>query len=123
MRLERFGADGPFLLSSSTIKSILMMVSSIYSRTVWAALVLIVCGTVATARARQSSDGLEVVQVRPNFYMIAGAGGNIGVQIGIDGVVLVDAGAAGASDRVLAAIRKLTELPIRYVINSGADAD
>ena len=36
---------------------------------------------------------LDVVQVRPNFYMIAGAGGNIGVQIGSDGVVLVSAGA------------------------------
>ena len=100
-----------------------MMGSSIYGRSVWAALVLIVCGAAAIAGARQSSDGLDVVQVRPNFYMIAGAGGNIGVQIGIDGVVLVDAGSEGASDRVLAAIRKLTSLPTRYIINTGADAD
>ena len=100
-----------------------MMGSSIYSRSVSAALVLIVCGAVATARAQQTGGGLDVVQVRPNFYMIAGAGGNIGVQIGIDGVVLVDAGSEGASDRVLAAIRKLTELPTRYIINTGADAD
>ena len=97
--------------------------SSIYRRTVWAALALIVCGATAIVNAQQGSDGLDVVQVRPNFYMIAGAGGNIAVQIGIDGVVLVDAGTAGASDRVLAAIRKLTELPIRYIIDTGADAD
>ena len=100
-----------------------MMGSSLYSRSVSTALVLIVCGAVATARAQQTGGGLDVVQVRPNFYMIAGAGGNIGVQIGIDGVVLVDAGSEGASDRVLAAIRKLTELPTRYIINTGADAD
>src|SRR2546422_123660 len=100
-----------------------MMGSSIYSRSVSAALVLIVCGAVATARAQQTGGGLDVVQVRPNFYMIAGAGGNIAVQIGIDGVALVDAGTEGASERVLAAIRKLTPLPTRYIINTDAEAD
>jgi glyoxylase-like metal-dependent hydrolase (beta-lactamase superfamily II) len=64
-----------------------------------------------------------VIQVRPNFYMIAGAGGNIGVQIGVDGVVLVDSGTEGASDRVLAAIRKITPLPTRYIINTNAEPD
>ncbi len=66
---------------------------------------------------------IEVVQVRPNFYMLAGAGGNVGVQIGVDGVVLADSGGAAASDDVLAAIKKLTKLPIRYIINTGSDAD
>src|SRR5262249_13908130 len=47
----------------------------------------------------------------------------IGVQIGNDGVVIVDAGTEGASDRVIAAIKKLTDLPIRYVIDTTADAD
>ena len=55
--------------------------------------------------------------------MIAGAGGNIGVQIGSDGIVLVNAGTEAASDQVLAALRKLTPLPIRYVIDTNADAD
>src|SRR5580692_4056641 len=75
------------------------------------------------ARAQSSSDELEVLRIRPNFYMIAGAGANIGVQTGENGVVLVDAGAAEASDRVVAAVRKLTSQPIRYIINTGADAD
>jgi glyoxylase-like metal-dependent hydrolase (beta-lactamase superfamily II) len=55
--------------------------------------------------------------------MIAGAGGNIGVQIGVDGVVLVDTGTEAAGDRVLAAIKKLTPLPIRYIIDTGAEPD
>jgi glyoxylase-like metal-dependent hydrolase (beta-lactamase superfamily II) len=38
-------------------------------------------------------------------------------------VVLVDTGTEGASDRVLAEIKKLTNLPIRYIINTGSDAD
>jgi cyclase len=83
----------------------------------------IACGVAALLGAGPDDGGLDVVKVRPNFYMIAGAGGNIGVQIGQDGVVLVDGGAAAASDRVLAAIKKLTDLPIRYIINTGSDAD
>jgi cyclase len=73
--------------------------------------------------AGPDTGALDVVQVRPNFYMIAGAGGNIAVQIGSDGVVLVDAGTAEATDRVLAAIGKLTALPIRYVIDTNAEPD
>lgn len=69
------------------------------------------------------NGGLDVVQVRPNFYMIGGAGGNVGVSIGTDGVVLVNAGKASASDQVIAEIKKLTPLPIRYVIDTNADAD
>jgi cyclase len=73
--------------------------------------------------AAQGGDALDVVKVRKNFYMIAGAGGNIGVQIGSDGIVLVNAGTAQASDRVLAELKKLTDLPIRYIINTDADRD
>jgi cyclase len=70
----------------------------------------------------ETSD-LEVLQLRPNFFMIAGAGGNIGVQVGDDGVVVVDAGVAARADAVVAAIKKLTSRPIRYVIDTSADPD
>jgi len=79
------------------------------------------CG-VARMGAQAPRD-LEVLQLRPNFFMIAGAGGNIGVQIGEDGVVVVDAGSAASAPAVVAAIRKLTPQPIRYVIDTNADAD
>src|SRR5215207_1102863 len=65
----------------------------------------------------------DVVQLRPNFYVIGGAGGNVLLQTGHDGVILVDSGARAASDRVLAAIRQITPLPIRYIINTSMDAD
>jgi glyoxylase-like metal-dependent hydrolase (beta-lactamase superfamily II) len=87
-----------------------------------AAIGLLLCSAGA-GLAAEPDNGLEVVQVRPNFYMIAGAGGNIGVEIGVDGVVLTDAGSGVAADQVVAAIQKLTKLPIRYIINTGADAD
>ena len=55
--------------------------------------------------------------------MIAGAGSNIGVQIGDDGVVVVDAGSSASAGDVLAAIQKLTPRPIRYIIDTSADPD
>lgn len=66
---------------------------------------------------------IEVLQLRPDFYMIAGAGANIGVQVGGDGVVVVDAGSASRSDDVIAAIKRITARPIRYVIDTSADPD
>ena len=92
-------------------------------RFIKAALGLAVCGALSIGVAAQGDGGLEVVKVRKNFYMIAGAGGNIGVQIGSDGIVLVNTGTAGTSDKVLAVLKTLTDLPIRYIINADAGAD
>ena len=72
---------------------------------------------------RAQSPDIEVLPVKPNVYMIAGAGANITVQMGTDGVVMVDAGSGAKTPEVLAAIQKLTEEPIRYVIDTGPDAD
>jgi glyoxylase-like metal-dependent hydrolase (beta-lactamase superfamily II) len=75
----------------------------------------------------QSAPGganeIEVLELRPNFIMIAGAGANIGVQVGELGTVLVDTGSAKMTDQVLAAIRKITSRPIRYIINTSAEPD
>jgi cyclase len=91
--------------------------------TVAAAFGLVVCSAVSIQAAEPDTGGLDVVKVRQNFYMIAGAGGNIGVQIGSDGVMLVNSGNAASSTEVLAAIKKLTDLQIRYIINTGAGPD
>jgi glyoxylase-like metal-dependent hydrolase (beta-lactamase superfamily II) len=81
------------------------------------------CVSGVTALAQGNGAGLEVLQVRPNFYMIVGAGANIGAQIGPNGVVLVNAGTREASDEVVAAVTKLTPQPIRYIIDTSADPD
>jgi len=78
---------------------------------------------VPSLRILEAQNALEVLQLRPNFYMIAGAGGNIAVQVGEDGVVVVDAGTASKTEAVLAAIKKITARPIRYLIDTSADAD
>ena len=74
-------------------------------------------------QSTNSGDELEVLQLRPDVYMIAGAGGNIAVQIGTIGVILVDTGSAQEADTVLAAIKRLTNRPIRYIISTNADPD
>ncbi len=53
----------------------------------------------------QEHEGLEVLQLRPNFFMIAGAGGNIAVQVGDLGAVLVDTGLASMASQVLAEVK------------------
>jgi len=77
--------------------------------------------TVRTLQVR--SDDVDVVQVRPDFYMIAGAGGNIAMQVGPAGIILVDTGLAQMSDKVLMAVQRLARGRIRYIINTSSDAD
>lgn len=75
------------------------------------------------ANAQSAGTALDVLQIRPNFYMIAAAGSNIAVQTGGDGTILVDAGTDGTAESVAAAIKKLTNEPVRYIFNTGADTE
>jgi cyclase len=59
--------------------------------------------------ADRNASGIEILPVHGNVYMLAGAGGNITVSVGKDGVLLVDSGVADMSDQVLAAIRQLQQ--------------
>jgi glyoxylase-like metal-dependent hydrolase (beta-lactamase superfamily II) len=66
---------------------------------------------------------IEVLPVQGNVYMLAGAGGNITVQIGKDGVLVVDTGLASFAPAVMAEIRKLSSGPVRYIINTHIHPD
>jgi len=101
--------------------------------------------------AQGAASSIQILPVRGNIYMLLGAGGNITVSIGRDGVLLVDSGLAQSADRVLTAIRTLQDQldlrdqpiasgaetrstiasrnseppakPIRYIINTHVHAD
>ena len=78
----------------------------------------------ATAAAQPvPPPSVRAIKVQGNLWMIVGAGANIAMQAGDDGVVLVDTGRAGTSGAVLAAVRGVTGRPIRHIINTSADAD
>jgi cyclase len=83
------------------------------------AALLFVTSVASTTQAQE----LQTLPVQGNVYLITGAGGNIAVQIGDQGVLVVDTGLAANSDRVLAAIRKLSAKPIQYVLNTHVHAD
>lgn len=74
---------------------------------------------------QQLGDGMNLFQIRPNFYVLTGAGANVGIQFGKDGAIVVDAGDAEHADRVAAQLAKFAPAsqPIRYVINTSADPD
>ena len=71
----------------------------------------------------QPQTDLDILPVQANVYMIAGAGGNITVQIGDMGVLVVDTGLGPMSDKVIAAIRKLSNKPLQYIVNTHFHAD
>jgi cyclase len=68
-------------------------------------------------------DGIEILRVQKNIYMLAGGGANVTVQIGDEGVLVVDTGGSGNADRIVAAIRHLTRKPLRFLIDSSSDPD
>jgi len=84
---------------------------------------LALCSSDARLLGQRDTAGLEVLQVRPDFYLIATSVSNVGVQIGPDGIVVVNSGTQDASADLLGAIQKLTRAPLRYIINTSADAD
>jgi cyclase len=77
------------------------------------------------AAAKQEAPApAEIVHVQRGIYMIyAGTGSNVTIQVGDQGVVVVDAAVASVSDQVLAAIRSITNKPIRYLLDTNADPD
>jgi len=86
---------------------------------------LAILGTVGATTQTQNLDKVEVhvLHVQGNVYMLVGAGGNITVQIGDDGVLLVDTSYEPMSSKVVAAIRTLSNKPIRYIINTHVHED
>jgi cyclase len=89
---------------------------------------LLACASLAGAgvrvSAQQGQDGdVKTVHVQGSVYMLVGGGANVAVQVGDDGVFVVDTGAAAFSDKILAAIRGLSKRDIRWIVNTTLDAD
>lgn len=80
-------------------------------------------GSTPAAAAAAAGSGLEILHVQNSVSAIFGAGGNITVQIGEQGPLLVDSGLAGTSDKIIAAVKTLTDKPIRDIVNTHVHPD
>jgi glyoxylase-like metal-dependent hydrolase (beta-lactamase superfamily II) len=76
-----------------------------------------------SALTAAQQPGLSVLPVQGNVSMLAGAGANITLQAGKDGVLLVDSPTAALVPQALAEIRRLSDRPIRYLVNTSLDAE
>jgi glyoxylase-like metal-dependent hydrolase (beta-lactamase superfamily II) len=71
----------------------------------------------------ESTGEVEVLPVQGTVYMLAGAGSNVTVQVGPNALFVVDTNTVAMSDKLLAAIKTISPLPIRHVVNTSADPD
>jgi cyclase len=80
----------------------------------------LVLGIVSTARAQRDFSRVEIQAeaVAPGITMLVGAGGNIGVFAGPDGVVLIDDQYAPLTEKIRKAVRSISDAPIRFVLNT-----
>ena len=86
---------------------------------------LLSLAAVQTAWAQRDFSNVEIIphHVAGTYYYLEGAGGNIGLSVGEDGVVMVDDQFAPLTDKILAAIRTLNDGEIRFVINTHVHPD
>jgi cyclase len=66
---------------------------------------------------------IKTTQIAPNFYTLEGSGGTIGVLVGPDGIFMVDGEFAPLTPKIVAAIRKISDAPIRFLVNTHVHGD
>ena len=77
------------------------------------------------ANAQQDFSNVQVKtnKISNNFYTLDGQGGTIGVLAGPDGVFMVDGQFAPLTDKIVAAIKQITNAPIKYMVNTHVHGD
>ena len=86
------------------------------------AVLAVLCAPVVAYTQSPATD-LRVQVVRPGLNVITGAGGNVVVWTGADGLVLVDTGLATSSAALVDAVTRISTAPVRFVINTNGHAD
>ena len=77
------------------------------------------------AHAQQNFDKVEIKtdKLSPTTYVLFGAGGNIGVSVGEDALFIIDDQYAPLGPKILAALRQLTDQPVKFVLNTHWHGD
>lgn len=83
----------------------------------------LLCGGAVAQQPDFDAVQIETLHVSGNIYMLVGAGGNIAVSVGEDGVFIVDDEFAPLTDKIVRAIRMLSDGPIRFLVNTHSHGD
>jgi glyoxylase-like metal-dependent hydrolase (beta-lactamase superfamily II) len=94
---------------------------SILLKTVWAGLALVAC--LAAQQPDFDKVDMQVQHVKGGVYMMTGAGGNTAVQVGNDGVLIVDTQFAPLAQKLMTEIRKLNRGPVLFIVNTHFHPD
>ena len=90
----------------------------------FATVILLLANAFVTAQEKDFSKvQMKVSKVAGNIYMLEGAGGNIGASVGDDGIVIVDDQYAPLADKIQVALKRITDKPVRFVINTHYHED
>ncbi|HEV2200706.1 MAG TPA: MBL fold metallo-hydrolase [Bryobacteraceae bacterium] len=78
-----------------------------------------------TASAQQDFSNVQIKtnKISNNFYTLDGAGGTIGVLVGPDGIFMVDTQFAPLTDKIVAAIKQISNAPIKFIVNTHVHGD
>src|SRR5882672_10891259 len=88
-----------------------------------ATLALFTMGANAAQQVDFSKVEIKTTDLGRNTYMLEGQGGNITVAVGTDGIIIVDAQFAPLHDKIKAAIAKISDKPVKYLINTHYHGD
>jgi cyclase len=86
-------------------------------------LMLCCCAYSTPAQTDWSKVEIKVIKVSGNVYMLEGAGGNIGVSVGPDGILIVDDQFAPLADKIKAALKTVGEGKLKFVLNTHYHGD
>jgi cyclase len=84
---------------------------------------LLVFAAAAQAQTDFSKVQIKVTKVAGNVYMLEGAGGNIGVSVGDDGLLIVDDQFAPLADKIRAALKGIADKKLRFILNTHWHGD
>ncbi len=87
------------------------------------AALLLVFAPAALAQQNLAAVEIKVVPVAGAVYMLEGAGGNIGVSVGEDGIVVIDDQYAPLAPKIKAALASISKEPVRFVVNTHYHGD
>jgi len=103
-----------------------LLIAHVYRIIVLCSTIVLLCAAPQFSQAQQtdySKVEIKATKISGNVYMLEGSGGNIGVSVGEDGILIVDDQFAPLADKIKAALKQLGEGKLKFVLNTHWHGD